>query len=45
MFYPVWFSKPWQRVHDNCDDNPESQFAATMHCTNDIAIQELVPFE
>ena len=23
-------------VYDNCDHNPESQFSATMHCTNGI---------
>ena len=32
-------------VYDNCDHNPESQFGATMHCTNGMAIQERVPFE
>ena len=30
-------------VYDNCDHNPESQFGATMHCRNSIAIQERVP--
>ena len=32
-------------VYDNCDHNPESQFGATMHCTDGIAIQERVLFK
>ena len=27
-------------VYDNCDQNPESIFGSTVHCTNGIAIQQ-----